>query len=262
MFEVKVLSRVQVTDPKFEGSGIVVYMMGEWMILRDDSNEYHRGIPLSSVTGVEPQDTSREKVLRAFEEVTFYQDETRTMASGEVPGNINYYRPDGEGIVSFKLPGVGENKEFWFVTSFNQRDQIEIPPSNNPKDIEIRHLRPFEIKSEIYADEVIVGRDREKETRALYDRLIVLLDSLVVGSIRPFKDSRRLCLEHVEAYLGSTPTWVFDGDEILDTLPDIPGRYLCGSKGTGRINRLAGTDKLSIYVDSRFSVVVKVVPND
>jgi hypothetical protein len=264
MFDVKILSRVTVKDRKFKGSALVVYMLRDWMILRDDSNKYYRGIPVSSVVGVEPQNprVNREKLLQAFEEVNLQQNETRTVINDGIPGYVIYYKPDGETIVSFELPEAKDNKELWIVTSFNQRGQLEIPPSDDPKDIEIRHLRPFEIKCEIYEDELLVGRDRDKEARAFYDRLETLLASRALRDMNPFKDLRRFCLEHVEERLGGPPTWVFDGDEMLDMLPEDPGLYLCGNRGTGRSTRLAGTDKLCIYVDSRFSVVVKVVNHD
>lgn len=265
MFEVKVLSRVLVNDPKFEGSGLVVYLEDGWMILRDDSNEYHRGIRVSSVTGVEPQAprVNREKLLQAFERVNCKGELTKTVINDEVPGFLSYYKPDGESVVSFRLPESRDNKELWFVTSFTQRGKLVVPESDNPKDIEIRHLRPFEIQAKLCDDDGHeVGRDRDKEARALYDRLETLLASMVVTAIRPFKDSRRLCLEHVEECLGGPPTWVFDGEEMLDTLPEATGLYLCGKSVTGRIFRLEGTDKLCIYVDSRFSVVVKVVNHD
>jgi hypothetical protein len=266
MFEVKVLNRVQVIDPKFEGSGLVVYLDDEGMTLRDDSNEYHRGIRVSSVTGVEPQNPKldRSKLLRAFEEVLISEDETKVVTHDGIPGILSYYKPDGLGIVSFRLPEARDNKELWFVTSFNKRYQLWISDSDNPKDIDVRHLRPFEIQAKLIDSEgVEFGRDREKELSALYDRLETILASMVVTAPCPlFKDSRRLCLEHIEECLGDPPTWIFDGEEMLDTLPETPGLYLCGNQGTGRITRLAGTDKLCIYVDSRLSVVVKVVNHD
>lgn len=264
MPEVKVLSQVQVNDPKFEGSGLVAYKIGAWVIVRDDSNEYHSGIPLSSVTLVDPQPmgSPRKKLLEAFEEVTLQRDETKVLASTANPGTISYYKPDGSNISSFKLPEAKDNKELWLVTSFNRREVLEIPPSDNPRDIEIRHLRPFEIKSEIHKDGVLVGRDLDKEVRFLYDQLETILSSLVVTATQPFKGTRGQCLEYLETYLGEAPTWVFDGDEMLDALPSHPGRYLCSNKRTGRITRLAGTDKLCIFVDSRLSVVVKVLSHE
>ena len=75
----------------------------------------------------------------------------------------------------------------------------------------------------------------------------------------PFNDTRAECLKQVERYIGREPTWVFDGDEIFDVLPEAPGLYLCGFNETGYIHRLNGTDKVCVYVDSRRSCVVRIL---
>ena len=264
MPDVKVLSRVQVSDPKFEGSGVVVYKMGAWVIIRDDSNNYHPRIPLSSVLSIEAQSSmaNRESLLKAFEDITVQRDITQTMISSNSLGFLSYYKSDGKSMVSFKFPEGKDNQELWLVTSFNLRDKLEIPSSDAPRDIEIRHLRPFETKSEIFDEGRLIGRDRDKEATTLYDRLETLLATVLVKTMNPFKGVHGRCQETIKTVLGKPPTWIFDGDEMFDTLPSNPGLYLCGNKGTGRITRLAGTDKVCAYVDSRLSVVVKVLSHE
>jgi hypothetical protein len=198
--------------------------------------------------------------MRAFGEITSFGEMTDIRVFNEVPGLISYYRSDSNGINCIKLPEAKDNKEVWVVLSFNECSKLEIPPTTEPKDIEIRHIRPFEIKSELSNPKgEIIGRDRDKELHALSERLELLLQSMVMQSFQSFKDTRGKCLEHIESYLGHQPIWFFDGDEVLDALPEAPGTYLCGFNETGYIYRLNGTDKVCIFVDSRMSCVVRVL---
>jgi hypothetical protein len=261
MPEFQVGDRVTVHDFKYKGEGALAYIYGQTMIVRDFSGEYHRGLPLSSVTSFDSTARlRRNKFLQAFEQIEATEGMTKTIVSDEVPGALTYFRPDSETVNFIKLPVAVDNKELWLVISFNKRDRIELPATNSPKDIEIRHVRPFEIKHELRDEsDVLVGFDRDKEQLALCERLELLLTSLVMQAFQPFEGTQAQCLEHVENFLGSPPTWFFNGDDILDSLPTEPGTYLCGQGATGRIYKLQGTAQICLYVDSRFSRVVKVV---
>ena len=262
MPEAKIGDRVTVDDTKYQGDGALVYVYGQTMIVRDPYNEYHRGLSVSSVTGVESTlRLRREKFMQAFEEIISPGEMTLTVVNSEVPGALAYFKPDSESSINFiQIPAAIDNKELWLVVSFNKRMKLEIPETTSPKDIEIRHVRPFEIKHDILDDEgVLVGRDFDKEQVALCDRMELILNSLVMQALKPLRDTRAKCLSHLEKFLGSAPTWVFDGEDMLDALPEQPGLYLCGYKGTGRVFKLHGTDQICLYADSRFSQVIKVM---
>lgn len=262
MPEVQVSDRVFINHYKYKGDNelAVAAITGDKLTLRDTPEYYYTGIPLSAVVSVDSTlRLRREKFMKAFGELTSFGELTQTNVSNEVPGFIHYYKPDSEGINCIKLPEAKDNKELWIVISFNERFKLEVPATTEPKDIEIRHVRPFEIKTELAGpDGTIVGRDHDKELHALSDRLELILHSMVMQAFQPFKDTRAKCLEHIENYLGNAPAWVFDGDDMFDTIPEAPGLYLCGFNETGYIYRLSGTDKMCIYVDSRMSCVVKV----
>jgi hypothetical protein len=264
MSEVKVGDRVTVNDAKYEGDGAVAYIYGlteetTTMIVRELHGEYHRGLKLTSVTSVEPSiRLRREGLLPAFEQINSFGEMTLTMVMNYDPGFVAYYKPDGKTINYVQLPKEVDEKELWLVVSFNDRNKLEVSKTTSPKDIEIRHIRPFENKIDILdEDGVLVGRDRDKEQDTLSEQLGLLLSSLVMQAFNPFKGTRAKCLEYIDESLGEPPTWFFDGEEMFDALPKQSGIYLCGHKGTGRIYRLK--DQTCVYVDSRLSRVVKVV---
>jgi len=264
MPEVNIGDRVTVNDAKYEGDGAVAYIYGNTeetttMIVRELHGEYHRGLKLSSVTSVESSiRLRREKLLQAFEQIKPYGEMTLTMVMEYVQGFVAYYKSDGKTINYVQFPKEVDDKELWLVVSFKDRGKLEIPKTDSPKDIEIRHVRPFENKIDILdEDGVLVGRDHDKEQDMLNDQLSLILSSLVMQAFNPFKGTRAKCLEYVENSLGGQPTWFFDGEEMLDALPKQAGIYLCGHKGTGMIYRMR--DQICVYVDSRLSSVVKVI---
>ena len=260
MPEVKVGDRVTVNDPKYQGDGAVVYIYGQTMIVRDLYDKYYRGLSVSSVTDVESTlRLQREKFMRAFEEVISPGEMTQTLVNSESPGSMAYFK-SSESLNFVTIPTVEDNKELWLVISFNKRMKLEVPKTVSPKDIEIRNVRPFEIKHELLDDnDVLIGRDFDKEQVTLTERMQLILSSLVMQSFQTFKGTRAKCLKHLDQSLGDSPTWIFDGEEMLDALPDEPGIYLCGLKGVGKVYRLQGTSQVCIYADSRLATVIKII---
>jgi len=262
MPEVQVSDRVFIKHYKYQGDNqlVVAAIDGDMMTLRDTPEYYYAGIPLTAVTEVNSTlRLRREKLWKAFGSITHSGEMTENLILSGISGFISYCRPDG-GVNCVKIPETKDNKELWIVTSFTERSGLVVPKTLEPKDIEIRHVRPFEIRFELANPKgEIIGRDRDKELNALSDKLELMLQSMVMQALNSFKGTRAECLEQVESYLGHEPTWVFDGDEMLEELPEAPGMYLCGVKETGNIHLMAETDKVCVYADSRRSSVIKVL---
>ena len=174
MPKVQVSDRVVIKHYTYERDNelVVAAINGDKMTLRDIPEFYYDDIPLSAVVSVNSNlRLRREKLLRAFDQVTHQGEMTETLVLSGIPGFINYYRPDG-GINCVKIPETKDNKELWIVTSFTERSDLDIPKTLDPKDIEVRHVRPFEIKFELVNPKgSVIGRDQDKELGVLAERV-------------------------------------------------------------------------------------------